>query len=57
MVLLWQIGSIWQNGCIRVKVGGLMAVVFGQNGCIWANRFFFGKLVLSGQIGSLWSKW
>ena len=31
-------------------------VVFGQNCSIWANWFYLGKLVLSGQIGSIWAK-
>ena len=37
-------------------VFGQKVVVFGQNGSILALWFYFGKLVLFGQIGFIWAK-
>ena len=37
-------------------VFGLMVIVFGQNGSIWANWFYLGKLVVIGQGCCIWVK-
>ena len=56
VVLLGRNGSIWANWFYLGKRGAIWAVKFVQNGSILANWFYFGKMVLFGQIGSIWPK-
>ena len=48
-------GQMWlysgKYGCIRAKV-----VVFRKSGCIPANSFNLGKVVVIGQSGCIWAK-
>ena len=53
LVLFGQIGSIWaKGGCVWAKGGCIRAKVV----CVWAKWFYLGKLVVTGETGSILAK-